>query len=32
MWGHHECIDYKLSLNVHVCGDQGSDKRRERQV
>ena len=28
----HEYIDYKLSLSVHVCGDQGSDKRGERQV
>ena len=28
----HECIDYTLSLSVHVCGDQGSDKRGERQV
>ena len=28
----HEYIDYKLSLSVHVCRDQGSDKRGERQV
>ena len=28
----HEYIDDKLSLSVHVCGDQGSDKRGERQV
>ena len=28
----HEYIEYKLSLSVHVCGDQGSDKRGERQV
>ena len=28
----HEYIDYKLSLSVHLCGDQGSDKRGERQV
>ena len=28
----YEYIDYKLSLSVHVCGDQRSDKRGERKV